>query len=236
MKMAQTKLISKPFSWYRWVLFRTTANEMDRMLTLSMLFSIALVMARVTYTGKHTYLSLIWNLFLAWLPYMISSWLQKQPAVQANRLLFAAVSFVWLLFIPNTFYILTDLFHLGEHNNVPMWFDLTLIISFAWDGLLLGILSIRQMEKMMQRYLPGKHELFFIYPIMWLNALGVYIGRYPRFNSWDIITNPFGISAYILRLLWHPIQYKYAWGMVACFSVFMTLVYLTIKRISKAIH
>lgn len=236
MKLVQTKVISKPFSWYRWVLLRTTGNEMDRMLTLSMAFSIALVMARVAYTGKLTYISLIWNLFLGWLPYMISSWLQKRPSVQARKMLFAAISFVWLLFIPNSFYILTDLFHLGEHNNVPMWFDLALIISFAWVGLLMGILSVRQMEKMMQRFLPGKHELLFIYPIMWLNALGVYIGRYPRFNSWDIITNPFGLTAYILRMLWHPIQYKYAWGMVACFSVFMTLVYLTIKRISKAIH
>jgi uncharacterized membrane protein len=236
MKMAQTKLINKPFSWYRWVLFKTTANEMDRMLTLSMGFSIALVMARVTYTGMHTYLSLIWNLFLAWLPYMVSTWLQKRDLVYTNPLKFVMVAFVWLLFIPNSFYIMTDLFHLGEHNNVPNWFDLALIISFAWDGLLLGVLSVRQMEKMMQRFLPGIRELFFIYPIMWLNALGIYIGRYPRFNSWDILTNPIGLTAYILRMLWHPIQFKYAWGMVACFSIFMTLVYLTIKRISKAIH
>lgn len=236
MKMAQTKLINKPYSWYRWVLFKTTANEMDRMLTLSMGFSIALVMARITYTGKHTYLSLIWNLFLAWLPYMVSTWLQKRDFVYTNPLKFVMVAFVWLLFIPNSFYIMTDLFHLGEHNNVPNWFDLALIISFAWDGLLLGILSVRQMEKMMQQFLPGIRELFFIYPIMWLNALGIYIGRYPRFNSWDIVTNPIGLTTYILRMLWHPIQFKYAWGMVACFSIFMTLVYLTIKRISKAIH
>jgi len=167
---------------------------------------------------------------------MISSCIQERAAWQKNKLLFTIASLVWLLFIPNSFYILTDLFHLGEHNDVPMWFDLALIISFAWDGLLLGILSVRQMEKMVQRFFPGRHELFFIYPLMWLNALGVYIGRYPRFNSWDIITNPLGISSYILTMLCHPVQYKYAWGMVACFSIFMTLAYLTIKRISKAIH
>jgi uncharacterized membrane protein len=236
MKLVQTKELDKSNNWYRWVLFRTGGSEIDRILTLSMAFSIALVMARIAYTGKLTFIWLIWNLFLAWIPYRITSWLQKQPSVQANKWKFAAISFLWLLFIPNAFYILTDLFHLGVYHNVPNWFDLTLIISFAWNGLLLGILSVRQMEKMMQRYLPGKHELLFIYPIMWLNAFGVYIGRYVRFNSWDIVTNPFGLSAYIVRMLWHPIQYKYAWGMVACFSVFMTLVYLTIKRLSKAIH
>jgi uncharacterized membrane protein len=230
------KMIGKPLNLYRWFWFRVIDNETDRMLTLSMGFSIVLVMARIAYTGRITFLSLVWNLFLAWLPYMMSSWLQQQNTATTSRIKFAAVSFVWLLFIPNSFYILTDLFHLGEHNNVPLWFDLALIISFAWNGLLLGILSVRQMEKMVQRFLSDKYEWLFVYAIMWLNALGVYIGRYLRFNSWDIVTNPFDLTAYILKLLWHPLQYKYAWGMVACFSVFMTLAYLTIKRIGKSIH
>ncbi|OQP48867.1 hypothetical protein A4D02_07755 [Niastella koreensis] len=218
------------------MLIKTTSNEMDRMLTLSMGFSIAMVMARIVYTDKFTFIWLIWNLFLAWVPYVISSWLHSKPAMQERKWLFFVLAGIWLLFVPNAFYILTDLFHLGQFHNVPNWFDLTLIISFAWNGLLLGVLSIRQMEKMIQPYLPGKHELYFIYPIMWLNALGIYIGRYPRFNSWDIFVDPIGLSTYLIRMTIHPIQYKYAWGMVACFSVFMTLVYLTIKRISKAIH
>jgi uncharacterized membrane protein len=236
MKLAQTKELGKSNIWYRWVMFPAAGSEIDRILSVSMAFSIALVAARIAYTGKLTFIWLTWNLFLAWLPYRISSWLQQQPAVQTNKWKLMAISIIWLLFIPNAFYILTDLFHLGSHHNVPNWFDLTLIISFAWNGLLLGILSVRQMEKIMQQFVSGWHELLFIYPIMWLNALGVYIGRYLRFNSWDIVTNPFGLTKYILTMLWHPLQYKYAWGMVACFSVFMTLVYLTIKRLSKAIH
>jgi uncharacterized membrane protein len=233
MKLAQTKAMDKSIALNRFTLFN---SELDRILTLSMGFSIMLVMARIAYTGRFTFIWLIWNLVLAWIPYVITSWLQQRAAIQTNRLKFAAVCLVWLLFIPNSFYILTDLFHLGKFHNVPNWFDLTLIISFAWNGLLLGILSVRQMEKIMQPHLPGKHELFFIYPIMWLNALGVYIGRYPRFNSWDILTNPFELINYLIKLICHPIQWKYAWGMVACFSIFMTLVYLAIKRLSKAIH
>lgn len=233
MKLAQTKEINRSIAMNRFTLFN---SELDRILNLSMGFSIVLVMARVVYTGKHTFIWLIWNLVLAWIPYVISSWLQQRPAVQTNRLKFAAVSLVWLLFIPNSFYILTDLFHLGKFSNVPNWFDLTLIISFAWNGLLLGVLSVRQMEKIILPRLRGRHELFFIYPIMWLNALGVYIGRYPRFNSWDILTNPFKLITYLTELICHPIQWKYAWGMVACFSIFMTLVYLALKRLSKAIH
>lgn len=233
MILAQTKEVDKSIALNRFTLFN---SEIDRVLTLSMGFSVVLVMARIVYTGKFTFIWLIWNLVLAWIPYVISGWLQQRPAVQENRLKFAVVSLLWLLFIPNSFYILTDLFHLGKFTNVPNWFDLTLIISFAWNGLLLGVLSVRQMEKIMQPHLRGKHELLFIYPIMWLNALGVYIGRYPRFNSWDILTNHFALIAYLIKLICHPIQWMYAWGMVACFSIFMTLVYLTIKRLSKAIH
>jgi uncharacterized membrane protein len=150
MKFVQTKELSKSNNWYRLILQRTAGSEMDRILALSMAFSIALVMARIAYTGKLTFIWMIWNLFLAWVPYRISSWLQRQSSIKASKWKFAAVSIVWLLFIPNAFYILTDLFHLGVFHNVPNWFDLTLIISFAWNGLLLGILSVRQMEKIMQ--------------------------------------------------------------------------------------
>ena len=150
-------------------------------------------------------------------------------------MLFFLLFITWLLFIPNSFYILTDLFHLGNFSGIPLWFELAMILSFAWNGLLLGILSVRQMEKMMERYLAKKTELYFICPIMFLNALGVYIGRYLRFNSWDVITNPLQLVTDITNLAIHPFQFKYAWAMVICFSIFMTLIYLTLKRLSKAI-
>jgi uncharacterized membrane protein len=210
-------------------------TETDRVLTLSMAFSTLLVAARIVYTGDRLFLFLVWNLFLAWLPYAFTSAAQHHPKWRTGKR-FAFLFAVWLLFIPNSFYIITDLFHLGPYYTVPVWFDLVMILSFAWNGLLLGILSVRQMEKMMQAYLPGKHELLFIFPIMWLNAWGIYIGRYLRFNSWDIITNPFALVADIIDMLAHPIQYRTAWGMIACFSVFMTLMYLGLKRIAKVIH
>jgi uncharacterized membrane protein len=216
--------------YYRFILFR---NERDRVLLLSMSFSVLLACIRVAWTGRLTFLFLVWNLFLAYVPYVFSTWLQQRPDFIEKRLMFTAFFIAWLLFIPNAFYLLTDLFHLGNHPGVPLWFDLALIGSFAWNGLLLGIISVLQMEKIVQVYLQGKNELLFIYPVMWLNALGIYIGRYLRFNSWDIITNPFGLFSDISVMALHPLQNKYAWGMILCFSVFMTVIYITIKRIGK---
>lgn len=210
-------------------------SEEHRMLSLSMLFSIVLVSVRIIYTGEPTFIFLVWNLFLAWLPYALTALVPNNEKWQRGKR-FVALFAAWLLFIPNSFYIITDLFHLGPFYPVPLWFDLVLILSFAWNGLLLGLLSVRQMEKIVQAKFMLRSELLVIYPIMWMNAWGVYIGRYLRFNSWDVVTNPFDLLADITDMLCHPIQYRTAWGMITCFSIFMTLMYLAIKRISKVIH
>jgi uncharacterized membrane protein len=149
--------------------------------------------------------------------------------------LFSALALTWLVFIPNTFYILTDLFHLGENGLAPKWYDLLLLLSFAWNGMLMGILSIRQMEKIFLEKCKTKNVWLFIYPVMWLNALGVYIGRYLRFNSWDIITSPFNLVLDIVDLLMHPLANKNAFVMVLSYAIFMTLIYLTIKKMSNGV-
>jgi uncharacterized membrane protein len=207
---------------------------MEKALMLSSVFSICLAFARVIYTGQLMFLSLIWNLFLAFIPYALTRLLMQRPGWVKNKWKFGAAGFVWLLFIPNSFYIITDLFHLEERAVIPLWFDLALIFSFAWNGLLMGILSVRQMEKFWQSKWK-QNEILFIYPIMLLNAFGIYIGRYLRYNSWDVVSNPFGLSEDIVYLLIHPIRNRFDWSMIICFSIFMTLIYLTIKKLSKEV-
>jgi uncharacterized membrane protein len=211
-------------------------NEANRILSLSMAFSGCMIAARVIYTGNLLFAFLVWNLFLAFLPYALTHWMQYRKKQKMPTWGLITLFLVWILIVPNSFYIITDLFHLGNYYNIPLWFDLAMILSFAWNGLLLGLLSVRQMEKIIQQRWAVRNELFFIYPVMWLNALGVYVGRYLRFNSWDVFTNPLGIVADIVDILLHPVQYRYAWGMIACFSILMTLMYLGIKRISKVIY
>lgn len=210
-------------------------TETDRLLVPSMLFSILMVVASLSHTSYPGSLFLVWNLFLAYIPYAITNWLQNKPDWIETRWKFATVFAAWLFFVPNTFYILTDLFHLGEVHNLPLWYHLIMLISFAWNGLLLGMVSVWQMEKIVALFWGPYTKWFFVYPIMWISALGVYIGRYLRFNSWDVITDPFHLLKDILVIIIHPIEYKYVWGMVLSFSVFMTLVYFVLKRIGKII-
>ena len=157
---------------------------------------------------------------------------------RGSQILLVILTLVWLLFIPNTFYILTDLYHLTDHgrtSRVPEWYDLVLILSFAWNGLLLGVLSVRHMEKL---FMPRASVLagwLFVYPIMMLNALGVYTGRYLRYNSWDIISDPLQLLADILDMIIHPFRNHPVWIMILCFSILLTLIYRMFRGSSKAL-
>jgi len=210
-------------------------SEIEKLLIISSLFSFLMLAIRIAATGGLVFLFLPWNLFLAFVPYYIVRTLTTNPAWIENKVKFVFIFFVWLLFIPNSFYILTDLFHLKLTHDSPRWFDLTLIFSFAWNGMLLGILSIKKMETVFSLFLKSKNILFFLYPVMWLIAFGIYIGRYLRFNSWDVLTNPFSLFSEIGEMFSNPAHYTYAWGMIFCFSIFTTLIYLTIKKLGHSI-
>jgi len=225
-----TKILVLPRYVSRFYLPKT---EIGRVLFLSVCFSAFLLATRMFYTGSPAFIFLGWNLFLAFVPYIISMVMARKRSWVANKAIFALSFFTWLVFIPNSFYIITDLFHLRHNWSSPIWFDLLLIFSFAWNGLLMWILSIRHMEKLVEGFWGKRHELYFLFPVMWLNALGVFIGRYLRFNSWDVVTNPFGLGIDMGYMITHPITFKNAWGMIFCFSFFMTLLYLSVKRISK---
>lgn len=202
---------------------------------LSCLFSVCMTAIRVIYTGELLFVWLNWNLFLAFVPYAISHFVTMHPAWTQDKKRFVFVFISWLLFIPNSFYIITDLFHLNSRMPVPLWFDLALIFSFTWNGLLLGVLSVRQMEKILETKFALQNEWLFIYPIMLLNAFGIYVGRYLRFNSWDVVSDPFQLFNDIIYLIVHPIRNRFDWSMIFCYAVFMTIIYITIKKLGRAI-
>jgi len=229
-----TKNSLLPFSRIRICLLKT---EIQRLLLTPVGFGFLLLLARTVYTGGLTFAFLVWNLFLAFVPYFLSYAVTLRPAWMKSKWKFTAVITVWLLFIPNSFYMLTDLFHLYDSAAVPRWYDLLLILSFAWNASLMGILSVRHIEKIIQARWKYRFGWLFIYPVMLLNALGIYIGRYLRFNSWDVISNPFRLLADMVHLVLHPMYYGSAWAMILGFSFFLSILYMTLKKLGRdAMH
>lgn len=210
-------------------------SELERMLLLSVSFSIGLNLFRTWYTGHFTFLFLIWNLVLAAVPFFISRSLIRSPQWIEHRLKFWVAVVCWLLFVPNSFYIITDLFHLRERADAPHWYDLALLFSYAWNGLLLGVLSVRQIEKIVTVKFGLRNESFFLLPVMFLNALGIFIGRYLRYNSWDVLTDPFRLLHDMCTMLLHPMRNRFDWSMIVCFTLLLLFVYQSVKKLSKAI-
>ncbi len=208
-------------------------SEMDRLLTWSAIFSVAMVVVRIWYTGEYTFVFMPWNLFLAVVPYCLVQLFGHRLLSRSRTVGFVLLFITWLLFVPNTFYMITDLFHLYQRDTVPKWFDLVLLMSFAWNGLVLGTLSIRKMEKLLAVRLPRLSGNIFVAAMMLLNAFGVYLGRYLRFNSWDVVTNPFDLFLQILNLVFDPLEYKGAWAMILSFAIMMTIMYQMLKKLSR---
>jgi uncharacterized membrane protein len=207
--------------------------SMQQWFIASCCFSCMLLCARVITTGFLTYGFLVWNLFLAFIPYAISNRLSANIRLIENKWKLTALLAVWLLFIPNSFYILTDLFHLEYIASAPKWFDLLLLLSFAWNGLLFGIASLRKIEVILETIRGKNFSLIVIFLVMWLNAFGIYLGRFLRFNSWDVIAQPFSLIREMCEILLHPLNNRMEWGMISCYAVFMTLLYVTVKKLSE---
>ncbi|NSL89070.1 DUF1361 domain-containing protein [Chitinophaga solisilvae] len=207
---------------------RISRHQQDYTLYASVLFSLSLLAVRIAHTGSYLRISLVWNLFLAYIPFAITRRMERNPAEIKNRYTWYSYFIVWLLFIPNSPYILTDLFHLFD-GGVPLWFDLFVIFSFAWNGMMLGYISIRSMENLWRTRHTRWPAWLFTFPVMLLCGMGVYIGRYLRYNSWDVVKDPLTLLGDMRDILLHPIENKSAWAFTICMGIFLSLMYPLVK-------
>lgn len=188
---------------------------------------------RFMYTDTKVFLFLNWNLFLAFIPWAFTSLAIIKPKIQRNKFTIVILLGSWLLFFPNAPYILTDLFHLRLRTSMPIWFDLILILSFAWTGLLFGFLSLWDIERIFSNKLKGIWIKVISVGLLFLGSFGIYVGRYLRWNSWDIITEPFGLFYDIGDRLINPFEHPRTWGLTIFFGLFLNMIYWSFRLIRK---
>ena len=111
-------------------------------LALLTLFTLAMLAARMAYTETRGHGWLAWNLFLAWIPFLLSLLVYARSRAGARLRELAALGLLWLVFFPNAPYLLTDLKHIGGGGRVPLLYDVLLLSAGAWTGLLLGMTSL----------------------------------------------------------------------------------------------
>ncbi len=198
--------------------------------TTAVAFSLLLLLIRIIKTDSTYYLFLVWNLFLACLPYAIALILSLR---KTNHFIFWLAFIVWLVFLPNSPYILTDLQHIRLSTLQSVWFDVLLILSFAINGLIIGFASLWIMQKLLRDRFSKGATNFIINIILLLCGFGIYLGRILRWNSWDILQNPIGILSDIFKRILFPIEHINTWSFTIGFGGFLIITYRLIQQYQK---
>ena len=202
-------------------------------LMISGIICFAFSMYRISYTDSNMFLFLNWNLFLAFIPWALTSYVVLKPKIQAKKGTVFLLLFAWLIFFPNAPYILTDLFHLKWSSDMPMWFDLILILLFAWSGLMFGLLSLWDIEKMIGDKLSRFWTSTIVTSLLFIGGFGIYLGRFLRWNSWDVVNNPSNLMYDIGDRVIHPFDHPRTWGVTLFMGLFLNMVYWSFKLLRK---
>ncbi len=163
-------------------------------LILASALSLAMLACRSFFTHQLELKFYIWNLLLAWLPLVFALRVYQLTGERPARwwpLCICAV--LWFLFFPNAPYLVTDFLPLTTRPPVPPWFDIVLMMSFAWTGLLLGYLSLMLMQETVRARRGGGWGWAFALAMLALGTFGIYLGRFARWNSWDVLVRPDGL-------------------------------------------
>ncbi len=204
-------------------------SSFEKLLLIFFIFIGSLICCRIYYSGSFLFIFLAWNIFLAWIPFWISYYLIKPANNKKWKQLFLFGA--WLLFFPNALYIITDLVHLEINTTVPKWFDAILLFASSVVGLMMAFISLYRVEDFLARIIHKKWLSMFIILILFLGSFGVYLGRFLRWNSWDIIRNPFSLLSEIVRQFIFPMEHIRTWGMTGILTVFFYLLYVAVKKL-----
>lgn len=205
------------------------------MLVLSTALSVMLLFTRINIIGQPTYVFLLWNLFLAWVPFFLGiviSLLKHRNEVYINVLIWLIV-FLWLLFFPNAPYIITDFVHLRSKFAAPVWYDILLIFSFAWNGLILAFSSLYLLQNFIHMKFNKLVSWIFVLVAISLCGFGIYLGRFSGWNSWDLFVYPSFLLGDIKETILNPLANKDSLQVTIVFSVFLGIAYLTLTSFLK---
>jgi uncharacterized membrane protein len=174
-------------------------------------FGLLLIAGRRVYIGGNGFGFLLWNLFLAWLPLAFAV-LTLNYASSASRpqtkMWLAGIA--WLLFFPNAPYLVTDLIHWKKTGAPRAWFDLMILAHFAGLGVWLGYESLRMLHRHIAGALGTLAGWTFAILSLMLAGFGVYLGRFLRWNSWDVLTSPADLAGDVAKHVLQPMEREHA--------------------------
>ena len=217
---------------FKWLKEADRTKETAFMLMLS-LFCIGTSLFRRYYSGNWSFFFLNWNLFLAFVPWALTTISFIKPKIQSSFFSIVILLVFWLMFFPNAPYIITDLFHLRVIKSMPIWYDTLMILSYAWTGMLFGFLSLLDIEEILKRKLPRALVACISVFLLFVGSFGIYIGRYLRWNTWDLFTRTSEVLTDIGDRFVNPFQHRTTWGVTIFMGIFLNIVYWSFRMVKR---
>ncbi len=203
-------------------------NGAEKILLVSVGFTLLLIAVRLFNKTSTAYLFYPWNIFLAVIPIWFS-----RKLCNYERVNFKSIALIagWLLFFPNAPYILTDIFHFYPRPDVPVWYDLLLVLAGSWTGLMAGIISLMQVDGFISNHTSKKWRVLLTGVFLFAASNGIYLGRFLRYNSWDVVTKPLSLLQLAYDYVFTPFDHIHAWGFCFICTGLLLLMYYSIKNL-----
>lgn len=189
--------------------------------------AIVLLAARIAWTRQPAYGFLVWNLFLAWVPWVCALAIGELHRRGARTATLVPLFLAWLGFLPNAPYLVTDFIHLHHRGSAPLWFDAVMLASFAWAGVGLGVASLRTCSDVVRARSGRLTAAAFVVAAGLATGFGIYLGRFVRLNTWDVAMRPLTVFEVSVSPLMDPLAHPQAWVVTFTFALFFLAAYGT---------
>jgi uncharacterized membrane protein len=198
-------------------------------LAAASLFAVGLVVLRFVLSGNGHYANLVWNLVLAWVPLALALVVYDRVRRGVAGPLLVVPLALWLLFLPNAPYLVTDFILLRDIQDMPIWFDVTLLTTFAWTGLMLGFVSLYLVQAVAKSTAGAVAGWIVALGALTASGVGIYLGRYLRWNSWDLLVQPAAVTRDALARLESPQLIGMSLVTTAFLMVAYTMLYVVLQ-------
>lgn len=195
-------------------------------LSLLSSFALAVLLFRFHEAGSNNFNFLLWNLFLAWIPFLLTIGLDRTK----YKVIVLVKILLWLLFLPNAPYLITDMLHLHPRMEAPYWLDTFILFVFAMNGILLFYASTRAVWNYIRSVHP--YLALVLMPVCFaLCGYGVYMGRWLRFNSWDAVHHPFRLTNALVAHTFNPVHTLLIVQVTLLFSGLLYFIYRALQSL-----